>query len=286
MFQTLKTGDRLNVRVKAFVTKAITPVVLLAGLLILVVYHFHGVLQLTTAQQNQYNGIIAYSGGPLAVTFDQNAGTNRPQITFADAKVLSIVDWDSTISVDGTVTNLWDSSHGYSQDNTKRQIFSTSTGTNWQVIQIITLLTDRTVQVQYEFVAPRVDSTEPQNVVLTISHLQQSLEQPQIKGNTLTALVLPHKVTSLTNTSVPKPMGTLTVKVSGPAVSGNDIGIQNLQAQATSTNSLVTVFDTFTTTYTVRNPQVDRMIPLGTETITYNTSIAPGQPLPSSSPTP
>ena len=286
MLQTLKTGDRLNVRLKNFVMKVITPVVLLAGLLILVLVHFRGVLKITTAQQNQYDGIVAYSGGPLGVSFDQNAGTSRPQISFANAKVLSIVDWDSTISVDGTVTNLWNSAHGYSQDNAKRQIFSTSTGTNWQVIQIITLVTDRTVRVQYEFVAPRASSAEPRNVVLTISHLQQSLEQPHIKGNTLTALVLPHKVTSLTNSSVPKPMGTLTVQVAGPAVIDKAVSIQNLQAQATSSGSLTTVFDTFTTTYSIQNPQVDRMIPLGTETITYNTSILPGQPLPSSSPTP
>src|SRR5215469_4301625 len=93
--------SRLNVRLYTFVSKVITPAVLLLGLIFLAITHFNGVLANTTSIENLYQGQYAYSVGPMSYTFVVTDGTSRPNIYFNGINLLTYVDWSSTMSIDG-----------------------------------------------------------------------------------------------------------------------------------------------------------------------------------------
>src|SRR5271166_3179988 len=88
---------RLNVRLYTFVSKVITPAVLLLGRLFLAIVHFNGVLINTTSVADLYQGEQAYSMGPMSYTFQEFAGTDRPDIDYDGFSVLTYVDWSSTM---------------------------------------------------------------------------------------------------------------------------------------------------------------------------------------------
>lgn len=278
--KTLRTGHKLNVRLNRFLMKVITPVVLLVGLLMLVLLHFHGVLGITTADQNLYKGITAYSSGPLEMSFQHNSGADRPAILYDNVSLLSYVDWNSTITVDGQVQNLWDNFHGYDQDDTKHQVFATTSGYGWQLVEIISLVNAHSVTVQYDFMAQHQGDAEPHNVVLNIVHLHKSWYQPQVNGDTFTAQELPGYVKSISGTDRPHAIGTMTVTVAGDHVSSSPISIDDLHGFAQPGGGMLSLATSMTTSYTISNPQVDRLTPLGTETITFANSEAAGTPLP------
>lgn len=278
---TLRTGHKLNVRLNRFVKMVITPVVLLAGLLMLVLLHFHGVLSITTANNNLYKGITAYSAGSLEMSFQHNAGTDRPAIMYGNVNLLSFVDWSSTISVDGQVQNLWDNFHGYDQDDTKHQIFATTSGYGWQLVEIVSLVNAHTVTVQYNFMAQHQGDAEPHHVVLSIVHLHKSWYQPQVKGGTFTAQVLPGYVSSISSdTTRPHGIGILTLTVAGQHVSATPMSIDDVHGFAQPNGTELSLATSMTTRYSIDNPQVDRLTPLGTETITFANTQAPGAPVP------
>src|SRR5215472_12266944 len=145
-----------NIRLYAFVSKVITPAVLLLGLLVLAVFHFNGVLANTQSIDNIFHGEQAYSDGPMSYTFQELAGTDRPDIDYNGFSVLTYVDWSSTISIDGHTTNLWDNFHGYDYDRQNpndTEFFSTTSGTGWQLIQVVKLTSNHSVTVSYSIVA-------------------------------------------------------------------------------------------------------------------------------------
>lgn len=269
---------RLNVVLRRLVTKFITPVVLIVGLLLLAVVHFRGVLAITTTQNDLYRGVTAYSSGPIQLSFQHNAGTQRPEILFDNADALNYAEWSSTISIDGHVSNLWDNAHGYSQDDAHRQVFSTITGPGWQVIEVATMVNAHTVTVQFDFVARNQGEAAPHDVTLNILHVHRSLYQPELHGNTLTAGVIPGPVTTLNGGAAPVPMGKLTFAVTGQAASGNVITVNDSIGAAGPNGATRTVADSFTTTYSLSNPTVDKLTTLATETITFTALAQPGAP--------
>jgi len=222
--------------------------------------------------------------GPLGFDFVENAGTNRPAISYNGTDVLAYVDWNSSIAVDGHVANLWDNFHGYDFDRTNpdaRQFFSTTSNDGWQVVEVVTLVDTHTVTVQYAFVARPVGAAEPHQVTLSISHLHRTLYQPTIQGNTLTAEVLPAYFQSVSFGHTPSPIGTLRVAVSGPrAPVGKAISLDDLHGTVDAHGAQYGLANSFTTTYSITNPQVNRLVPLGTETVTFTTAIAAGTPIP------
>lgn len=284
----LRTGERLNARLYTFVKKFITPAVLLAGLLILVVVHFKGVLAITTSQNDLYHGVTSYSAGSLQMTFQHNAGTDRPNISYDNVDLLTFVDWSSTISVDGQVQNLWDNFHGYDADATKHQVFATTTGYGWQVVEIVTLVDSHTVTVQYDFMATHQGIASPRHAVLNIAHTHKTWYQPVVRGNTFTTQVLPRSLSSIDGTtSLPHAIGTLTLTLDGPDVPAtNAISLDDLRGYAISGTTEVFLATSMTTTYVIDNPEVDRLTPLGTETITFQTTVPSGTPIPAPVATP
>lgn len=274
-----RLGDaQLNVGLRRLVTKFITPVVLLAGLLLLAAVHFRGVLAITTTQNDLYHGVTAFSSGPFELSFQQNAGTQRPDIIFQNAEVLNYAEWSSTISVDGHVTNLWDNAHGYSVDSAHHQVFSTITGAGWQIIEVAQLVDAHTVTVRFDVVARNQGLAAPHNITLTILHEHKSLYQPTLRGNTLTAGVLTRPVTTLSGGAPPAALGTLTFAVSGPAAGNAPISLNNVVSAAGPNGAMQSAADAFTTTYSVSNPTVDKLTTLATETITFSTQLQPGDP--------
>lgn len=277
---TLRTGHKLNVRLNRFLKMVITPVVLLAGLLLLVLVHFRGVLKITTADNNLYKGITAYSSGPLEMSFQHNAGTDRPAVLYGNVSLLSYVDWNSTITVDGQVQNLWDNFHGYDQEDTKHQVFATTSGYGWQLVEVITLVNPHTVTVEYDFMALHQGNAEPHHVVLNIVHLHKSWYQPQVNGNTFTTQELPGYLSNISGTTRPHSIGTLTVTMSGQHISPTPISIDDEHGYAQPGGTVLSLATSMTTSYTIDNPQVDRLTPLGVETVTFANSEAAGTPLP------
>jgi hypothetical protein len=273
-------GKPLNVRINRFVSQVITPVVLLAGLLLLILLHFRGVLATTLSQDDLYRGQRSFSVGNLQETFMLNAGTDRPGVSWGDISVLSWVEWSSTIAIDGNVSNLWDNYHGYDYDAAKRQVFSTVSGRGWQLIEIVTLVDAHTLTVNYQFVARRFGTAEPHHVVIAIEHFHKALYQPTVAGTTLTAGVLPGSVSSFTNGMTVHTLGTLTLAVSSARLAPNGISIDDLQGNVTASGSEQTTATAFTTTYTIDNPTVDRLLLLGTETLTYVSAVGAATPIP------
>ena len=277
---------KLNVKIYKFVRAVITPFVLITGLLILIIVHFRGVLAVTTTQNNLYQGVTAYAAGPLEARFQFNAGTGRPTLLYRSVPFLSLEDWSSTISVDGHVENLWNSYHGYTTDDSKRQIFSTSTGYGWQVVEIVTVVNNHTVTIQYDFMARHEGTAHPQSVVLSIVHSQQTWYQPPVSGNTFIAQVLPGYLAAITPSTKIHPVGTVQVSLAGAYVTSGAITVNNPQVALGPNGSQQTLADSMTTTYAIQNPEVDRLIPLGTETITFSTSVPLTSPMPAPVSTP
>ena len=274
---------RLSVGLYTFVSKVITPAVLLLGLIFLAVVHFNGVLATTTSVADLYQGVKAYSDGPMSYSFQEFAGTDRPDITYNGIDLLTYVDWSSTMSIDGHVSNLWDNFHGYDYDRQNindTEFFSTTSGYGWQLQEVVKLTSDHSVQVMYYFTAKPETLAEPHHVILTIEHTHQSLYNPVITGDALTAGVLSHEMVSVTSGDTPTPLGTLTVTQSGPAVpSSGAIALDTLRANQDATGTLPEVTDTFTTTYVIDNPDVNRITPLGSETIKFTPATPPGTPI-------
>lgn len=283
MIKTTNFTDHLNIKLKRFSLKVITPVVLLAGLLVLAYFNFQGVLATTTQQNNLFKGQIAYSAGPLQFTFQELAGTDRPALSYDGLSFLSYVDWSSTISIDGHVQNLWDNYHGYDYDRThpdNKQFFASSSGTGWQVIEVVSLLNAHTVTVHYDFVARAVSGAYPHSITLSIEHVHRTLYEPAIRGNTLVADVLPGFLQNTNSGSAPHVSGTLTFQVSGPQLASSDpITLDEVRGNAGPDGVLRSLADSFTTTYTLQNPEVNRMMPLGTETIVFTPTVSAGTPV-------
>src|SRR5215469_3712082 len=188
--------SRLNVRLYTFVSKVITPAVLLLGLIFLAVTHFSGVLANTQSVDNLYHGEQSYSMGPMSYTFQMLAGTDRPNAYFNGTSLLSFVDWSSTISIDGHVSTLWDNFHGYDYDRqnpSDTEFFSTTSGYGFQVVEVVKLTSNHSVTVQYSFVSKPETIAEPHHVALSIEHYHSSMYQPSITGDVFTAGVLSHQ---------------------------------------------------------------------------------------------
>lgn len=256
-----------NIRLNRFVLRAITPVVLLAGLLLLVLYHFHGVLQVTQAQDNAFRGVTAMSSGPLQITFLRDSGAERPLVQWNGYDLMTYADWSSTIAVDGHITALWNTPHGYTFDQATRRIYATSSGDGWQVIATITLPDSQHVRVDYQFVALSSAPTQPHEVVLTILHQRVFWYQPGVTGSTFRAQVPALSGAAALAGQASAPIGTLTLTATGPAVDGMALG--DVRAVVAPSGARQQWASSLTTTYRLTNPLADRLTPLGAETLTF-----------------
>ena len=145
----------------------------------------------------------------------------------------------------------------------------------------MTLVNDHTVTVQYELVARNDGTAAPQQITLTIDHFHDALFQPTITGTTLTAQVLSGTLATWRAAIRCIARGTITLAVQGPKLAPNGIAISDLQSNLTANGTQQNLATSFTTTYTVQNPTISVLIPLGTETLTYAGNSGAGTPIPS-----
>ena len=281
--------DKANVRLYKLVARTITPVVLLVGLLLLALYHFNAVLHLTQNDQNLFQGVMALSQGRLEMDFQRDGGIDRPAIVDNGLTLISYADWDSTISVDGHVENLWNNLHGYSVDQARNELFSTTSGNGWQVTQTIQVVNDHTVAITYQFTARYVNSAYPHHITLNIAHVHMANQpmnwfNPALKGNTFTAEELPLLVQNPRAAYSPNqpetfpPSGYTTLTIAGPAVPNNAISIDDLSSGLVG-GQQESWASKLTTTYTLDNPTADQFVTLGTETISFKPVTNAGTPI-------
>src|SRR5579863_48030 len=288
---TQATTQRRTVRLYAGIAKAVTPAVLIAGLLILAVYHFRGVLQITQAQDDLFRGTYAFSQDQLEMDFQRDGGLDRPVVLYNRFELMSYSDWDSTISIDGHEQELWNNFHGYSLDSTKHQLFASTSGYGWQLTEVVTLVDNHTVTVTYQFTARHVGVAEPHQVVLHIYHQHNGNQNilagqnalwyyPTITGTTFSAEELPIEAQNPAHAPLPNqtytayPTGTTTLQVSGPALSSTPLTLRNYGNGLTPDGKTEAWAATLVSEYTISEPPVDTLITLGTETISY-ASLAP-----------
>lgn len=261
-------------RLRAVLKLYITPLALISGVLVLMLYHFHGVLKLTTTQDTAFHGLVSFSQGPMALRFAQNAGTARPDILYDNNNLMTYSEWNSLVSVDGVTQSLWNSYHGYSSDSAKQAIYSTATGQNWQVVEVVTLMNDHTVRVAFSFVSRAQPGNPPASQVeIDLAHLHSSWYNPTINGDSFTAAVVNQTAGQSQMQVIPD--GVIHVTLSGPAVSSQSFQLGELKS-ASGANGVMTWTNQFTTRYTLTNPISNVLLPFATETITFQ----PGQSKP------
>src|SRR5437773_7648884 len=140
-----------------FISLVITPAVLVFGVILLVLFNFTVVLKAMQVTDDHFHGTVAFSQQALAFRFQETAGFNRPVLRYMTRDLLSYSEWGSTLSIDGTVSELWNNYHGYDVDEAKRQLYSTISGDSWQLTQIVTLVDSQTMTITYNFTSRRAD---------------------------------------------------------------------------------------------------------------------------------
>lgn len=284
---------RRDVRLYRALARAITPAVLIAGLLLLAVYHFNGILKTTAVTDNLFHGVTAFSSGRLELDFQRDAGIDRPAILWDRLGVMSISEWDSIIAVDGHTDELWNNFHGYSVDAAHNAMYVTISGYGWQVTEIAKLVNDHTVTVTFELTARNVGTAVPRHIELVVNHHHNNGQPgtmsgfwyyPQLNGASFTAEELPLGVQ---NPAMPyrpdtyqsfNPDATTSLSVAGPALAQTPIVLDDATSAVLQGHSQSWVSG-FTTHYVVDDPPPDQLLMLGTETITV-------QPLASGAGTP
>jgi hypothetical protein len=263
----------LTPSLRTFISKVITPVVLLAGLLVLVVYNFNGVLKAAQTEDDHYHGLVAYNQGPMGIQFKQDSGIDRPLIRYNTHQLLSYAEWSSTISVDGTVNSLWDTDQNYQIDEAHNRIYSTASNSEgWDLSQITTLKDDHTVTVSFTLATRPTVLPVPTKYVIDIVHVFNHWNNPVVKDNTFTGDVT---VTSANNPSdLGAYLGKLTLTATSDGAELPTFKLQDVTSSA-GPNGMTSMASAFVTEYTVLNPKPDIMMALGTETITFDPGAHP-----------
>jgi hypothetical protein len=266
-----------------FLSKVATPAILLLGILILIYFNFNSVYKAQQVTSSQASGIVAFSQGNFAMRFQENAGIERPALRYSGLDILSYAEWSSTVAVDGDIQELWNTSHGYDVDTAHNQLNSAIKGDGWQLFEVINLVNDHTITVTFEFTATPKVFPAPDLYVFDIAHvITNSAEwyNYHIGTGTFTAQTISGTPTDVTSLQSPGILGTISLAATGADVPAPNVIIQNKATIATTKKSVIDVAQSFFTEYTVKNPSPDRLITLGTETLTYHAGqTATGSPL-------
>ena len=250
---------------RVVISKVITPAVLVAGLLILILFNFRSELQASISASDRFHGQVKFNQGAFSYSFQENAGIDRPLLRYNDEDLLTYAEWSSALTVNGNVEQLWDNYHGYSYDEARHQTFSTIDGDGWQLIEVVTLVDDHTVTVTYNLVTDPSDTT-PDQYVLDIMHIHNFWYQYQATEDTFKALVT--NGVPIANNVKPATIGAISFMVVGNAVPHPLLKV--ISARSTiGEKSAINLANAFTTEYEVDNPTPHRMITLGTEIITF-----------------
>ncbi len=263
---------------RTFISKVITPVVLVTGVLLLIIFNFDSTLREQQASENDFRSLVTYNQGVFQLDYDQASGLNRPEIYYGSQQLLSFAEWNSTMSVDGQVVNLWDNNQGYDIDDAHRTIYSTVSGPDGtQLNQVTTLVNDHTVTVSFNFSLRPQSATPPTHYTVSIAHVNTAnyWYDPLIKSGTFSAYVM-RQVGGLSSSdasNIAASLGKITVTTGGGDLAGPNVTYGSVSNTTTSAGGLPWT-QSFGTQYTINNPTPARLIYLGTETITFQPTAA------------
>jgi len=273
---------------RSFISKVLTPAVLVLGVLLLIYFNFNSVLKASQLSDDQFHGLVAFNQGNFAYRFQENAGIDRPALRYAGINILSYSEWSSIVSIDGGVQELWNNYHGYDVDQNKRQLYSTISGDGWQLFEIVSLVNDHTVTVAFNFTTRPASLPSPVRYVFDIAHVSSpdhGWYNIRITNKDFTAQVIQGSGVP-TRTSMLRSNGTLSFSATGPALYTPAITLKNSTTVADGRSTL-TLGQAFYTEYQVTNPTPFRIITLGTETLTFlPSSTSPSAPAPGVVPLP
>lgn len=266
----------LFMRTKQFVLGLVTPTIVILALLVFAVVQFRDTLALAQQRDKLFRGYAAYNAGLLEMDFQRDGGKHRPLIRYDGRDVLQYEEWSSAVVVDGQVYGLWDHIHGYNFDDGARKVFSTITGSGWQVIQVITVR-DSSVEVAYTFDANTGDgmgTTTPHHVTLIVNHQHDYWVDPTISQQTFQGGVVPELQNRLPAELVGVPLhASWIVSLRAHPADGVQSamrlgGPDSETASPAAPNTAQTWVNQFTTTYSLDNPPMNVLTPIGVETIT------------------
>jgi hypothetical protein len=262
-------------RLKQFVTAVVTPAVLMAGVLLVALVHFHNTLSLAEQSDLFARGVMAYNSGQLQVLFQRDAGAQRPLVQYGQQPVLAYTEWSSSVVVDGQVYSLWDQQHGYSFDDTRKRIFSAISGQGWQVVQVVTV-GPGTIAVAYSFDYVGPPAVPPHEVGLILVHEQRSWLDPTIVGATFRAGVTSQPIDDTSASVAIRPQWKLAVTAAPAGGVQATLHVDSLRSTYDPlTSASVTWASQFTTTYTLATPQPNVLTPLATESVTVAPMASP-----------
>lgn len=275
---------------RVFLTKVMTPAVLVLGVLLLVFFNFNAILKAEIVKDDHFNGDVAFSQGAFGYRFQENAGLDRPALSYDRQDLLSYSEWGSTISIDGQVQELWNNLHGYDYNEAKQQMFSTTSSTTsnatgdngWQLTEVVTLVNSNTVTVTFKFNASPYALPGPSLYVIDIAHATSTAYQwynCQVRNNTFTGQVMSGNGTKAF-LNKPTFFGILSLSTTGNAGYTPTIRLQN-STTIVGGQGNITLGQEFFTEYRINNPSPDTLITLGTETLTFQPNVtSPDAPLP------
>ncbi len=267
--------------------KLLVPTILFVGLLALAVFHFNSVLTAALAHDNQVQGITSCANGKLQLVFHRDDGTDRPELIYDGNTIMTYADWSSSITVDGTVEELWNHYHGYTVDPSQCTVYSTTTGAGWQLVEIVRLLDSHTAQVTYDFVARSSGGAPLHHVDLQIAHVAPVWSQPTVDDHDsqqFSAQVFPGTVGDLENQDPPNPAGTVTMRVSG-SVAAHPLTVLDLHSRVlAASKSPITWATALVSHYMVDSPQVDRLTTIAREVVSFQPVNSPQNGIPASGP--
>jgi hypothetical protein len=255
-------------RTKQFVAVAITPAVLILGLLVVAVTHFQSVLSSAEARDLTFRGQVVYNSGPLQMIFRRDGGAQRPSITYSQQEIVQYTEWSSSLVVDGTVYSLWDQNHGYYFDDAQKQAISTITGPSWQLIQSMVVY-NGALQMAFTFVPEDTGlGRSPHEVTLVLVHDHSYWLDPSLRGATLRAGITTRPLSLLRTGVTLRPCWTMTLAAVG--AQGVQAALQLINQRAAGnarTGTAQTWADEFVSTYSFSHPQVNMLTPVATETV-------------------
>jgi hypothetical protein len=274
----------LTPRLGSFISKVITPVVLVGGVLFLLYFNFHSVLKASQDASTQFKGDVAFSQGAFSYRFQENAGIDRPALRYGTQDILSYAEWSSVVSVDGDVQELWNNYHGYDVGNDKRQVYSTTSNNDWQLMETVTLVNDHTVTVTFQFTKRFLATASdpgPLHFVFDIAHTLSSGQwyNYQVGSGTFNAQVLSGN--GIPDNANPAAVGKISLSATGDVSPTPAITVKS-NPSVVSPDKVTNLTQTFFTEYQVTNPKPYELLTLGTETITFepgSTANKPGSPV-------
>ena len=235
---------------KEFLDRNVAVIVLLAAFAFLV----FGYLRVASALQIPGPALagetITFQAPDLGIRFERDGGAGRPYIIDATGNaILEYTDWASALYIDGRVSDLWAHFHGYAVDKEKGQLAHTIKGAQWQIQKLVSLEGGRQAKVEFYFST----SARFEEVRLTVAHYHWYWSRVEPKADGFTA--------STENSAGGQPAQTR-LDVLNPSALAKDGPVKTLLQDEHGIANVGTV-------YVLRNPEVNRLILLAAERVTY-----------------